>query len=107
MAILNDHPAFPTDGPTQGYCATPKFSVMPGYDPAEEWVYKASQAAKDAQIAASKLAYASEMAVRWKAREEKLEELKQAARDCEMALAEVIAKLCREPTAQLSSPEVA
>ncbi len=82
---------------TQDYCEAPRFTVIRDYDPSERFVYLAGQHIADIRNLASRLDYAAERAQAMKAREEKLEELKQAAAKCQAELAAVIAKLCREP----------
>jgi hypothetical protein len=77
--------------------APDKFTIIRNYDPSARFLYLASQHIEDIRIAASSLDYAAERAQAMQAREEKLEELKQSALNCQAALAAVIAKLCREP----------
>jgi hypothetical protein len=74
-----------------------KFTTIRDYEPANRFLYLANQHVEDIRIAASRLDYAAERAQAMKAREDKLEELKQAAAKCQAELAEVIKKLCREP----------
>jgi hypothetical protein len=74
-----------------------KFTTIRDYDPSARFVYLASQHIEDIRNLTSRLDYAAERAQAMKAREEKLEELKQSALACQAALAAVIAKLCREP----------
>ena len=74
-----------------------KFTTIRDYDPSARFVYLATQHIEDIRNLTSRLDYAAERAQAMKAREEKLEELKQAAAKCQAELAAVIAKLCREP----------
>lgn len=77
--------------------APDKFTTIRDYDPSARFVYLASQHVEDIRNLTSRLDYAAERAQAMRAREEKLEELKQAAATCQAELAAVIAKLCREP----------
>lgn len=77
--------------------APDKFTTIRDYDPANRFLHLANQHVEDIRILASRLDYAAERAQAMRAREEKLEELKQAAAKCQAELAAVIAKLCREP----------
>jgi len=85
-----------SDRRAQPYCEAPRFTVTQ-HDEAGRQVYLAQTAADDARIHLERMAYSVERAQRWQATDEQLEGLKRAAKDCEQALAAVIATLCREP----------
>lgn len=73
-----------------------KFTVIPD-NRAERLAYEASQHVETILITASRLDYVADRIAATPTTAERLEGLKLAARDCEQALAAVIAKLCREP----------
>ena len=55
--------------------------------------YEFKKAAEEASIALGRMETRASDAVRWKLEDDKMEELKQAARDCEMAIARVLEEL--------------
>lgn len=85
-----------SDASATPYAPAPRFTITQ-HDEAGRQVYLAQTAADDARIYLERMAGSVERAQRWQATDEQLEGLKDAARDCERALAAVIAKLCREP----------
>jgi hypothetical protein len=93
--MYRDHGPLSDAGDTP-YCAAPRFTITQ-HDELGRQVYLAQTAAEEARIHMERMAGSVERAQRWKATDEQLEGLKLAARDCEQALAAVIARLCREP----------
>ena len=65
--------------------------------------YEANQHVNDMRIAAQRLDRVAEDLARLRATDEALEDLRNAARDCEMALAAAIAKLCGDADAQVAA----
>lgn len=86
--------AYRSDGPSIDYAPGPSFTIQ-AHDFAGRFLYEANKQIEDAKIAVSKLAYASTRANAFGASDDKLEELKNAARDVEMAIAKVIEDLSR------------
>jgi hypothetical protein len=84
-----------SDRRAQPYCEAPRFTITQ-HDEAGRQVYLAKVAAEDARISLNRMGDAAERAARWKATDEQLESVKNAAADCERALAAAIAKLCGE-----------
>ncbi len=83
----------PGDASETPYCAAPRFTIT-RHDEAGRQVYLAKVAAEDARISLNRMGDAAERAAMWKATDEQLEGVKNAAADCERALAAVIARLC-------------
>jgi hypothetical protein len=84
-----------SDRRAQPYCAAPTFTIIQ-HDEAGRQVYLAQTAAENARSYLERMAGSVERAQRWQATDEQLESVKNAAADCERALAAVIAKLCGE-----------
>jgi hypothetical protein len=82
-----------SDRRAQPYCEAPRFTITQ-HDEGARQVYLAKVAAENARIDLDRMAASIERAQRWKATDEQLEGVKNAAADCERALAAVIARLC-------------
>jgi predicted component of type VI protein secretion system len=85
----------PGDASETPYAPAPRFTITQ-HDEAGRQVYLALTAAEDARIYVNRMSDAAERAARWQATDEQLESVKNAAADCERALAAAIAKLCGE-----------
>ena len=83
----------PGDASETPYCAAPRFTVTQ-HDEAGRQIYLAKVAAEGARIDLERMAGSVERATMWHATDEQLEDVKNAAADCERALAAVIARLC-------------
>jgi hypothetical protein len=91
--LYRDH--FGGEPGTQDYAPAPRFSIV-RENRAERLTYEALQHVETMRIAAQRLDRVADDLARQSATDEALESLKNAARDCEMALAAAIAKLCGE-----------
>jgi len=80
-------------GDDQGYVAPPRFSIHP--DPSERLVYEAQSHADSARIYAERLSAQLDTLFGRQIPTQQLEGLKNAARDCELAINDAIAKLSR------------
>jgi len=87
-----------SDANATPYAPAPRFTITQ-HDEAGRQVYLALTAAEDARIYVNRMSDAAERAARWQATDEQLESVKNAAADCERALAAAIAKLCGEVSA--------
>jgi hypothetical protein len=84
-----------SDANATPYAPAPRFTITQ-HDEAGRQVYLAKVAAENARSYLNRMGDAAERAARWQATDEQLESVKNAAADCERALAAAIAKLCGE-----------
>ena len=84
-----------SDRRAQPYAPAPRFTITPD-NRASRLAYEAGQHCETMRIAASRLDYVAERLAAQPDTYEQLEDVKNAARDCERALAAAIAKLCGE-----------
>ena len=87
-----------SDANATPYAPAPRFTITQ-HDEAGRQIYLAKVAAEGARIDLERMAGSIDRATMWKATDEQLEDVKNAARDCEQALAAVIAQLCGEVSA--------
>jgi len=100
MGASKEHDMYRDHGPlsdrrAQPYCEAPRFTITPD-NRASRLAYEAAMHIETMRIEASRLEYVAERLAAQAATYEQLEDVKNAARDCERALAAVIAKLCGE-----------
>lgn len=87
-----------SDPGDQGYARDDgELRSIPTSSIADQFVYQSGQALRDVENLIARVSYSISRADAFGATDEQREGLKSAARDCERALANAIAQLCREP----------
>lgn len=87
-----DHGSY-SDAAALPYAPAPALQVISSASFAGRFVYTCRRELEDARIALDRVSYAAARAKAFDATDEQLQGVKDAARDCELAIAAVIAKL--------------